>query len=171
MSIRKLIEQQSKKIELDVAETLTKYPFIGVSAERNEGDKMQNLAITNRLRNDIYRSEFKNQFFSAVGGYVEVNKKTKEEVTIDGERSFIIYATTEDQKEKLKAFGEILGTKYEQDSILVKGYSEEPLEGFFLFTDSDDPNKNGTMDSIGTLNMNQRGVYYTKIGTLYFNFS
>lgn len=142
---------------------LRNVPVVGISAERTDKNKAQNLALTNQLKKDIEENNL--VYVPSRGGYIE-NLGTDAEKRVDGERSFIVFYTKETmERMSFNEFTQLmvdLMVKYNQEEILITEYKNYSGGGFL------DQFYNYT--HLGSLHMNKKSKHYTRINDFYFTF-
>ena len=142
-----------------------------ISAERTPDAKEGITPAINKKNTNELESLIKSSIYDyepSTGGFVE-NQGTNDEHPVDGEASFLVVDVK--NKGSLKSFAGRLGVKFGQDSVLVSARGS--LVAFFLGTTNRKgitPAKGATA-KVGTLKVNNKGLFYTKIKDGYFTFS
>ena len=129
-----------------------------MSAERGNLNFTENEKRTENLHNDL--NKLNHKVVKAHGVFIEnYGKKDARPVK---ENTFIVMHKKEgDDGGELLGHLKSLGRKYEQDSILHKGYNTN--EAFFHGTNKTGYPGEGNTDSVGTLRMNETGEFHTRL--------
>lgn len=114
-----------------------------------------------RLNNQNFK-ELKTAIRNAGFGYIKIkgryieNKGTELEENVDEEVALIVGDSTEEGKKKLKTLLIKWGAKYEQDSVLFKGYDDK--QAHLIYTSGKDK---GKVETVGTWHPNKIGDFFS----------